>query len=238
MSAATAKIHLVLPAGDAIPARPPDGDRHARELARLRSAALRNMRQLKAQILPAIDAASCGEGPLPASEQWLRLALGTIDAVTIAASGDEDGGGNQRVELGAAFRAVCAEIGDDDVTVGALPVLWARPAHMSLLAREIVTVAVRSTRAGRGAALEIARGSDADDCAIVWVWTTECTSIAEGVADWEPERLAAGQLASAPHAWSLCARLMDDMGGTLIYPKQGRRGFRLGMAFPAEMLAV
>ncbi len=204
-------------------------DDPAQDLAALRRATLHNMRLLKSQIVPLIGAAlrtgGATEIGVAQRDRWMKTALGMIDDTLIAAAVPPER--VAEIDLAELIRTEAAEnLPGAGVLVAELPRLWARVSHFQLLVREALKIAERSISA-RTAGICVQSVGYHDGRMILWLTAGKEQKTPRDVD--EPG-------SALPHDWSLCDRLIQQVGGKLIAPCNGRGGFTVGLLFPAGMV--
>lgn len=213
------------------------GNPLAAELAALRGVAAQNMRLLKAQILPLIDAAlrasAAGQDADAAdrNRRWTDSALRLIDDTMIAAAAGAVAEAVSPVDLRDLLRCAADRHGNriGPVTLGALPRLLAREPHLRLLADEVMAAVARAALHDLPGGLRVGWTPAGDGAAIVWFQERAMPL---------PGPEAAGFAAARPgeRRWSVCQNLMARMGGGLHLARTGRGRLCLSLRFPAQMV--
>ena len=206
------------------------------ELLALRSITAHNMRLLKAQIVPLIDAAlrsspGSGTGMVDHRRRWTETALRLIDDTAIAALA----GTAERAVEPVDFRALlwrAAQRHRDRIgplSLAALPWLLARRPYLRLLAdelfAEIARIAARELPGGLQINAQTARNGG------VFVCFRDRDMP-------EPRPDAPGLPGSefAARGWSVCLNLMVRMGADFRVLQPGRGRLCLVLRFPEAML--
>ena len=217
----------------------PDPDPQ-RELMALRQASTHNMRLLKAQIVPLIDAAlrvtaqdGMGEALNGHRGRWTATALRLIDDTAILAAAGSDGGAMAAVDLAQLLRKAAdwhaEQLGD--VRIGAIPRLMARSGYMNLLVSELMTAIswMAPQEAPNGLRIGARRSGEAG----LTVWTQD--------ADLAPPDLptiASAAKTQSDRCWSVAETLMRRMGGEFACCGDGSGRLQVFLTFPGDMVSV
>ena len=222
------------------------------ENSALRRIALRNMRLLKAQVMPLMSFAwrmlrgdKIAEGDKPRISKGLakvtRGATGLIDDTVITSATYSHDNKAEPVDLSELVQQVVQEdLGElkdsrAHIRVGPLPTLTARRAQMSMLFEELLLTAIRSGRLGRVPEVEIGASKDPEGNPIIWLTergvqlSARKQRMAHRISelDASPEDSAKDE-----NSWSLCQRLVEKNEGQFKIAENTDQGCKLMMRFP------
>ena len=207
------------------------------ELAALRGVALHNMRLLKAQIVPLIEAAlrSASDGlGVDASAgmrgRWTASAVRLIDDTAIAASSEADGGALETVDLSALIREAANWHQDriGPLALGDLPLLTVRAGHMRLLVSELMTTIAWIGPKELPNGLRVDVGACADGQVVIWFQDGDLAPPDIAALDFEAEE--------NDRMWSLCCNLIGRMGARFHQSRIGQGRLSLAIRFPADLV--
>ena len=226
------------------------------ENSALRRIALRNMRLLKAQVMPLMSFAwrmlkgekiSKEEGPriTQGLAKVTRSTTGLIDDTVITAATYSSGDAAEPVDLGELVQQVVqddlGEIKDSraHIRVGPLPTLRARRAQMSMLFEELLLTAIRSGRLGNVPEIEIGASKDPEGNPILWMTErgVQLSARKQNMAHRVSELDAApADTSHDENAWSLCQRLVEKNDGQFRVAENTDQGCKLMMRFPKDAI--
>jgi len=224
----------------------------------LRRTALRNMRLLKAQVMPVLsfawtslkaDAGARGDGAGQAGKlaRLTRNIVALIDDTVVNSAAFRINEQPVAVDLNEIVEDIVADpsnglsVGAAHVRVQALPVLTARHSHMAMLFEELLLTAVRAAPLGHMPDLTLSAGRDPDGNPVIVLTenglklSARKQALAQRHADLAD---LPGDLARDEHSWSLCQRLVQKNDGELRIHYLPDGGCKVQIRFPAAMLAA
>lgn len=214
---------------------PADPAATAAELAALRRLATQNMRLLKAQIVPLIDAAlRASGGAAPGAEdhrrRWTETALRLIDDTAIAASAGAVCEPVSPVDFRALLDDAAGRYGNriGPVALGAVPRLTGRGTQLRMLADELIAGIARIAPHALPGGLQVGRTVGGG---VVMVWFRD-----GGLAPPDPGAQPPGPAGESRQCWSVCCNLMARMGGEFHLWQTGRGRLCLALQFPEDMV--
>ena len=207
------------------------------ELAVLRKVTARNMRLLKAQIVPLIDAALRSVPKAPDQEiaghrsRWTATALRLIDETAIAAVAGANGGPLGPVDLGALMRQAAEWHGNriGPFVMEKMPVLMGRTELLRVLIGEVMTGIAWLAVHGAPNGLRMGWMTEPGGAGIAWFQDSEMV---------EPEAKSFDFSASVPadRCWSICETILSRMGGAFSHTQSGQGRLRVALRFPEGMV--
>ena len=226
------------------------------ENSALRRVTLRNMRLLKAQVMPLMSFAwrmlrgeTIPEEDAPRITKGLakvtRGATGLMDDTVITSATYIYGNEAEAVDMGELVQRVVqedmGEIKDSraHIRVGPLPVLTVRRAQMAMLFEELLLTAVRAGREGQVPEIKIGAAKDPEGSPVIWMTESGIRlsdrkqTLAHRTSELD---LVPPEAKQDENAWSLCQRLVEKNQGQFKISENTDQGCKLMMRFPKELV--
>lgn len=209
----------------------------ASELAALRGVALHNMRLLKVQIVPLIEAAlRSASGPVAGStvgaqsRRWTATAVRLIDDTSIAAATAAGEGALATLDLNRLVRDVVRSHQDciGPVVLGKLPTVLARADYMRLLVSELLTAIawIGPRQLPHGLRVDSARSTDRQ--VVIWFQDAELAPPDLGALEFNK--------GESDRIWSLSRNLIARMGAGFFQSRHGQGRLCLAIRLPEDMI--